>query len=161
MNVLLYCRVSTNELADGCSLDEQERALRTYCNNRGYEVVDAYREAYSAKHYDLQRPEMRKIYDYCKKHKNKVDKILFLRWDRYSRDVEFAFHYKRKFEEMGIEINAIESPIDFTSGDWPILLGIYCGMAHLEDVYKSSRIRMGKRRAVIKGNNQLSVNNDL
>ena len=57
---------------------------------------------------------MQKIYDYCKKHKREVHKILFLRWDRYSRNVEFAFAYKRRFyDELGIEINSIEAPINF------------------------------------------------
>ena len=149
--VILYCRVSTDEQADGCSLDEQERVLRAYCNNRGFDVVDVYREDYSAKHYDLRRPEMKKIYNYCKSHKKCVDLILFLRWDRFSRDGEFAYHYKRKFEEMGVQINAIESPIDFTSGDWPTLLGIYCGTAHSEDVKISKRTKAGIHGTLLKG----------
>ena len=28
LNVILYCRVSSDEQAEGCSLDEQERQLR-------------------------------------------------------------------------------------------------------------------------------------
>ena len=39
MNVILYCRVSTDEQADGCSLDMQERYLRAYCNNRNYNII--------------------------------------------------------------------------------------------------------------------------
>ena len=96
MNAILYCRVSTDEQADSCSLDVQEKYLRAYCGNHGYNIVGVYREDYSAKHYNLQRPEFKKIYDYCKKNKGKVDKILFLRWDRFSRNVEFAFAYKRR-----------------------------------------------------------------
>ena len=88
--------MSTDEQAEGCSLDFQERYLKAYCSNHGYNVLEkAYREDYSAKHYDLRRPEMKKMYQYCKKNKGKVNKILFLRWDRYARNVEFAFTYKR------------------------------------------------------------------
>jgi DNA invertase Pin-like site-specific DNA recombinase len=89
--------VSSDEQAEGCSLNEQERQLRSYCANRGYNVIDVYHEDYSAKYFDMKRPEMKKIYDYCRKHRGMVDKVLFVRWDRFSRNVEFAFAYKRKF----------------------------------------------------------------
>ena len=113
INVILYCRVSSDEQAEGCSLNEQERQLRSFCTNNGYNVIDVYKEDFSARKYDLNRPEMKKIYEYCKKHRGKVQKILFLRWDRYARNVEFAFAYKRRFyDELGVEINTIESPID-------------------------------------------------
>ena len=134
-NVILYCRVSTDEQADGCSLDMQERYLRAYCSNHDYHVVgNVYKEDASAKYYDLRRPEMKKIFQYCKLHRGEVDAVLFLRWDRFSRNVEFAFTYKRKFyDELGVEINAIESPIDFKGTEWSMLLSMYCGAAHTED----------------------------
>ena len=68
-NVILYCRVSTDEQADGCSLDMQELYLRRYCTDKEYNIIDIYKEDYSAKHYDMRRPEMARLYNYCKKHK--------------------------------------------------------------------------------------------
>ena len=97
IKVILCCRVSTDEQAEGCSLDMQERSLRAYCANHGFEVIDVYRDDYSAKDYQLKRPELKKLYDYCRKHPKEVDKVLFLRWDRFTRNVEFAMTYKRKF----------------------------------------------------------------
>ena len=150
--VILYCRVSTDEQSEGCSLEMQERFLRAYCLNRGDDVVDVYREDYSAKGHELNRPEFKKVYDYCRKHRHDVDKVLFLRWDRYSRNVEFAFAYKRKLiDELHIEINAMESPIDFNSGDWATLLGLYCGTAHSEDVKISKRTKDGIHGTLLKG----------
>ena len=151
--VILYCRVSTDEQSEGCSLEMQERFLRAYCLNHGYDVIDQpYKDDYSAKGHELNRPEFKKVYDYCRKHRYEVDKVLFLRWDRYSRNVEFAFAYKRKFiDELGIEINAIESPIDFNSGDWATLLGLYCGTAHSEDVKISKRTKDGIHGTLLKG----------
>lgn len=150
--VILYCRVSTDEQSEGCSLEIQERFLRAYCNNRGDDVIGIYREDYSAKGHELNRPEFKKMYDYCRKHRNEVDKVLFLRWDRFSRNVEFAFAYKRKFiDEMQVEINSIESPIDFKSGDWATLLGLFCGTAHSEDVKISKRTKDGIHGTLLKG----------
>ena len=151
-NVILYCRVSTDEQADGCSLDMQELYLRRYCSTNEYNIIDIYKEDYSAKHYDMRRPEMARLYAYCKKHKKEIDKILFLRWDRYSRNVEFAFAYKRKFyDELGVEINAIENPIDFSATEWSTMLSIYCGVAHTEDEKISKRTKDGIHGSQLKG----------
>ena len=150
--VLLYCRVSSDEQKKGCSLEEQERQLRAFCSNNGYIVVEVYREDYSAKSFDMNRPEMKKMYEYCKRNRNKVNKILFLRWDRYARNVEFAFAYKRKFyDELCIEINAIESTIDFKSTEWSTMMAIYCGVAHTEDDKISRRTRDGIHGTLLKG----------
>lgn len=92
MNAILYCRVSTDEQREyGASIAFQEETLHNYCAKRGYNVVGCFIEDYSAKHHDLTRPEMRRLYDYCKGHKRNVDQILFLRWDRFTRNAEFAF----------------------------------------------------------------------
>ena len=155
MNILLYCRISSDEQKEGCSLDMQERFLRAYCNNHHYNIIgeeQPYMEDYSAKHYDLRRPKLKQIYDYCKKHRHEVDKILFLRWDRFTRNLEFALTYKRKFyDELGIEINAIESPIDFKGTEWSMLLGMYCGAAHTEDEKISRRTKDGIHGTLLKG----------
>lgn len=151
-NAIIYCRVSTDEQADGSSLEVQERYLRAYCSNHGYNVLNVYKDDYSAKHYDLRRPEFKKMYDYCRKHKKEVDKVLFLRWDRYSRNTEFAFTYKRKFiDELGIEINAIESPIDFNGTEWSMLMGMYCGVAHTEDNKIAKRTKDGIHGILLRG----------
>lgn len=154
MKILIYCRETY-----GCSNEEQERALRTYCSNRGYEVVDVFKETCSR--CDSDRSQMRRLYNYFKEHMDSIDKILFLRWDRFSRNVELIFQYKEKFEEIGVEINAIEHPVDFTSSDWSVLLGLICVLPYYEDAMKSKRIRMGMRNALLKRNDQLSVGNDL
>lgn len=149
----MYCRVSTDEQSEGCSLEVQERYLRAYCSNHDYQIIgEPYKEDYSAKYPDLRRPEFKRLYDYCRKHKNEVDAVYFLRWDRYSRNVEFAFAYKRKlYDELGIEINAMESPIDFTSTDWPMMLSFYCGAAHTEDVKISRRTKDGIHGTLLRG----------
>ena len=83
MNVILYCRVSTDEQADGSSLEVQEDRLRDYCARRDYTIVgdeQPYKDRHSAKPHDMKdRPKIKQIYDYCRKHKGEVDKVLLLR----------------------------------------------------------------------------------
>lgn len=152
--VILYCRVSSDEQKnDRLSIEHQERALRNYCESHGYEIVgDPYHEDYSAKDFDMRRPEIKRVYEFCKRNTGRVDLVLFLRWDRYSRNVEFAFTYKRLFlDELGVEINAIEEPIDFTATDWPIWLSIRCGVAHTEDIKISRRTQEGIHEHLMRG----------
>lgn len=152
MNVVLYCRVSSDEQSENTSLEFQEKTLRAYCNNKNYNVILCKHEDFTAKHHDLKRPAMKEIYQYCRKHNHEVNSILFLRWDRFSRSAEFAFAFKRKFvDELGISINSIENPIDFDSPDWSTLLGVYCGGAQSENNKISKRTKDGIYETLRKG----------
>ena len=152
MKVILYCRVSSDEQADGTSLDFQERTLHSYCERNNYEVIHCCREDFSAKHHDFRRPEMQWLRDYCRKHKHEVDMILFLRWDRFSRNTEFAHVFKRVFmDEMGIKFNAVENPIDFEATEWSTLFNLYAGIAQTENNKISRRTRDGIRETLRKG----------
>ena len=85
MNVICYKRVSTDDQADrGFSLQHQEDMLQRYCDINHYNIIDIYTEDYSAKTFE--RPEWKKIMAYIKNHKKQVDSIIFLRWDRFSRN---------------------------------------------------------------------------
>ena len=151
-NVILYCRVSSDEQKTNTSLDFQEKKLRQHCDKYGYNVIECYHEDFSAKHHDFVRPEMKKIRDYCKKHRHEVDLILFLRWDRFSRNPEFAYMFKRMFlDDWGIQFNALESPIDFNATEWSSLLSSYCAAAHTENNKISRRTRDGIRETMLSG----------
>ena len=82
MNVIIYCRVSSDEQTLGASLDVQEERLRKYCNQMGYNIIDniPYREDESAKTFE-KRPVIQGIMSYIRKNKGKVNKLLFLRWE--------------------------------------------------------------------------------
>ena len=150
-NVIIYCRVSSDEQKMNTSLAHQEEVLCDHCRKMGYNIVGIYKEDYSAKSRYLKRPELRAIYEYCKKHKGKIDLLLFLRWDRYSRNVGFAFDYKENFEKLGVEINALESHIDFTGTEWATLLSLYCGVAQTERAKISRRTKDGIRKSLKEG----------
>jgi DNA invertase Pin-like site-specific DNA recombinase len=121
-NVIIYCRVSSDEQVLGTSLDYQEARLREYCDRNQYNMIDCYREDYSAKTFK-NRPEMQRIMADCKRHKNNVNEILFLRWDRYSRSLEYALTNIRQLKGLDITVNSIENPLDHNSPDFPTMLG--------------------------------------
>ncbi len=108
MNVIIYCRVSSDEQTLGASLDVQEERLRKHCNQMGYNIIDniPYREDESAKTFE-KRPVIQEIMAYIRRNKGKVNKLLFLRWDRYSRDIISASENLK--ELIKLELNQMQS----------------------------------------------------
>ena len=117
INVIIYCRVSSDEQAEGSSLDVQEERLMAYCERKGYNVIDiSHREDESAKTFK-KRPVIQEIMKYIRTHKGQVQKLLVLRWNRYSREVFSAFENIKKLREYGVEVNSIEEPLDYNSSN--------------------------------------------
>ena len=147
----MYCRVSSDEQAKGGSLKYQADALTRFCNSNGIEVVEVYREDYSAKTFD--RPEMKEI---CKKYLRKrkevdVDTLLVLRWNRFTRDASDGWEYISKFRKYGIEVNAAEEHIDFKVAESKIMLSVYLSMAEVDNDKRSKATKDGIHQALSEG----------
>ena len=141
-NVIIYCRVSSDEQALGSSLTVQEERIRRYCEVQGYNIIKVYQEDESAKTFE-KRPEMMKIVDFVKKNKGKVQKLLFLRWDRFSRDLTSAMLYVDQFRKRGVEPNAIESIINYDDETWSLMIGMQIGLAQADNAKRSKATRDG------------------
>ena len=149
-NVIIYSRVSTDEQAQrGFSLDYQEESLKKFCEGMGYNVVKAYREDHSAKSFN--RPEWVKLRAYAKANRKEIHKVLFAKWDRFSRNVEQALVAIREFDSMGIEMNATEQYLDMTNSDNKMVLSIYLTAGEVERDKISSRTITGTYQAKREG----------
>ena len=62
---------------------------------------------------------MQAILKYIDTHKGQVDKLLFIRWNRFSRDSIEAPSVIKKLRSKGVEPNATEEPVNFKSTNWP------------------------------------------
>lgn len=149
-NVILYCRVSSDEQAEGSSLDVQEQNLRRYCEQHKYHIIQTYREDESAKTFN-KRPEMTNIINYVKKHRGEIQRLLFLRWDRFSRDLLSAVKTLEWFRDMGVEPNAIEGELDYNNESWPVLLGVNIGIAQADNIKRSKATKDGIHGTLLKG----------
>lgn len=150
INVIIYCRVSTDEQAQkGFSLDYQEDSLIYYCERMGYNIVKTYREDHSAKNF--KRPEWTKLKAYTKANKKEIHKVLFAKWDRFSRKTEQALAVLREFDLIGIELNATEQYLDMTNPDNKMVLTIYLSAAEIERDKISSRTISGTYQAKKEG----------
>lgn len=150
INVVLYLRVSTEEQAQkGFSLDYQEESLKRFCELRGYNIVAIYREDHSAKNF--KRPQWNNLQAYVKTNKRTVDKILFAKWDRFSRNVQEAFNIISQFENMGVEVNAAEQWLEPENPDKIILLSFYLSIGEAERRKIASRTKDGTYQAKREG----------
>src|SRR6218665_880577 len=96
---ILYIRVSTDEQAEkGHSLGHQDEMLRKYCLNNNIEIVAFFKEDYSAKTFE--RPEFRKLLDFIRKNKGAADLLMFLKWDRFSRNAPEAYMMISKLHKL-------------------------------------------------------------
>jgi len=131
-NVVIYTRVNSKEQVNtGFRLRYQEEALRKYCEIKGYKVVNHFQDCFSARTFD--RPEWRKLESFVKNNK-KVDLILFTKWDRFSKNTEQALAVIRELSNIGIEINSIEQPLDFSIHDNKMILSIYLLLPELNQM---------------------------
>lgn len=146
-NVIIYTRVSTSEQkAHGYSLRHQKEQLENYCMQKGLRIVAHYEEDHSAKNFSA-RPEFQKMLRFIQSNKNKVDALLFTKWDRFSRNTEASYSMIRKLREIDIEVNSIDQPLDLTQPDSKVLLAIFLTIPEVENLKISHRVKDGVRKA--------------
>lgn len=147
---ILYIRVSTDEQADkGYSLKHQEERLYKFCEMQGYEVVEIFKEDYSAKTFN--RPEFNRLLNYVKKLKIKPDLLLFTKWDRFSRNTGDAYGMINTMNKLGIDPQAIEQPLDLTIPENKIMLAFYLAAPEVENDRRALNVFVGMRRAKKEG----------
>lgn len=96
----------------------QKELLSNFCNRNDYNIVMVVQETHTAKHHDLTRPLLKHVFEFCKNNKHKTPRLLFLKWDRFSRCLEFAMKYIRIMRDnWHLELNSIENHVDFNGPD--------------------------------------------
>ncbi len=143
----LYVRVSTDEQKKkGYSLPEQEDRLLRHCEFNNIEVKGIYREDYSAKNF--KRPEWEKLLNIVKSRKNKIpENILFIKWDRFSRNIEFAYQMIGALRAVNVQAMAIDQPIDFSIPESTVMLAVYLSIPEAENGRRALNTSGGMRRA--------------
>ena len=147
---ILYIRVSTDEQADkGYSLGHQEERLRKYCEVQNIEVMDLYKDDYSAKTFN--RPEFTRLLKTLRKHRARADLLLFTKWDRFSRNTGDAYRMINTLGKLGIDPQAIEQPLDLEIPENKIMLAFYLAAPEVENDRRAMNVFAGMRRAKKEG----------
>lgn len=142
----LYIRVSTDEQADkGYSQRSQEELLRKYCDINTIAIRKVIFEDHSAKTFN--RPEWKKYLLDLKKHKSQADVVLFLKWDRFSRNAGDAYQMINTLRKLGVEPQAIEQPLDLSIPENKMMLAFYLAAPEVENDRRALNVIHGMRRA--------------
>lgn len=146
----LYIRVSTDEQADkGYSQKHQDEKLRQHCAYHNIEIAGVYWEDYSGKTFD--RPEFNNLLQHVKKNRKSADLLLFLKWDRFSRNVAESYAMIYQLNKLGIEPQAIEQPLDMGIPESKIMLAIYQAAPEVENDCRALNVIAGMRKAMKEG----------
>ena len=141
---ILYIRVSTDEQAEkGHSLAHQDDMLRKYCQMHNVEIVALFKEDHSAK--TFVRPEFKKMLEFLRRNKGAADMLLFLKWDRFSRNAPEAYTMIAKLHHLGVEPQAIEQPLNMEIPEQKFLLALYLTAPEVENDRRSLNILAGIR----------------
>jgi site-specific DNA recombinase len=105
-----YVRISTSDQSNW-SLDGQEKDLDRYCEKENVELLTVFRDdGQSAKNFD--RAEWKELYTFIKKHHKKIDQLLVVAYDRFSRNISEALNMIEQLEmKFSIEVMSITQPI--------------------------------------------------
>jgi DNA invertase Pin-like site-specific DNA recombinase len=143
----LYVRVSTDEQRrKGYFLSEQEDRLLKHCEFNDIKVKGIYREDFSAKSFN--RPEWEKLIATIKKGASKEpNNILFVKWDRFSRNIEYAYEMIGILRKNDTTATAIDQPIDFEVPESSVMLAVYLAIPEAENGRRALNTSNGIRRA--------------
>ena len=109
-NVLIYCRVSTEEQAkNNNSIITQETLCRDFVDSKGYRIVGVYKdEGKSAT--NLNRPALQDMLNRCREDKS-IDGILVTETDRLARSTEGHFSIKSVLRKANVKLIAVTQPM--------------------------------------------------
>lgn len=141
LRVALMCRVSTEEQAlHGYSMTAQEESLVQYAKERGYKIVGIYRDAgFSARKPVLKRPAMLELLEDVKA--GKIDRILFIKLDRWFRNVREYHRVQAILDEHNVTWQATMEDYNTASADGRLKVNIMLSVAENEADKTSERIK--------------------
>lgn len=146
---ILYSRVSSDEQNMGYSPADQKEKLYNFSKGNEIEVLKFYHEDESGKSFD--RPEWNKIMQYIRKNPKTVDIILFVKWDRFSRNIAEAYIAIKELKKYGVECQALEQPLNFEIPESKIMLAIYLAAPEVDNDRRALNIFNGIRKGKKEG----------
>ena len=92
------------------------------------------------------------MFSEIKKRSSGEDKnILFIKWDRFSRNVEYAYEMIGKLRKYKTTAMAIDQPIDFFVPESTVMLAVYLAVPEVENTRRAQNTANGIHRAKLMG----------
>lgn len=140
LRVALYIRVSSDEqVKHGLSLEVQQKSLEDYAKKHGYKVVGTYiDEGLTARKTLRKRVEFNRMIQDVKE--DKIDLILFIKLDRWFRNVSDYYKTMEILEKHNCKWIATEEDYDLETSNGRLNLNIRLSISQNESDQTSDRI---------------------
>lgn len=110
MKGIIYTRVSSNEQVKGTSLETQKEACLKYCEEKGIQVLETFREeGESAKTDD--RTQFLNAIEFCRKHQGEIDAFVVWKVDRFARNTEDHYSVKKTLTNYKVTLHSVTEAI--------------------------------------------------
>ena len=146
-NVLIYCRVSTEEQAkNNNSIMSQENLCRDFADSKKYRVVAVYKdEGRSAT--NLNRPALQDMLDRCMDDKS-IDGVVITETDRLARSTEGHFAIRTVLRKSGVKLIAVTQPMLDDSPEGQVVDTILAGVNQLFSQLNGRKTKRGMQTKV-------------
>jgi DNA invertase Pin-like site-specific DNA recombinase len=137
----LYIRVSTEEQAiHGYSLEAQQADLEAYCERNGLKIAGTYIDAgKSASKKPLKREALQSLLKDVQA--GKIDIILFIKLDRWSRNMADYCDMDRVLKKHGVDWKTTQEEYDTTTPNGRFAIHIMVAKAENEAAVTSERVK--------------------
>lgn len=151
--VALYIRVSSEEqVLHGYSLDAQREALLEYAETHDMEVVDIYvDEGKTARKELKKRTEIFRLIDDIKEGEKGIEMILFIKIDRWFRNVADYHYVQRILDKYDVTWKATQEDYNTDTSDGRMKVNIMLSVAENEADRTSERIKFVNESKIKKG----------
>jgi len=144
LRLAIYTRVSTEEQREGQSIDSQVRELERFSRDKGWIVVEAYKdEGWSGSM--MARPELDRLRDDARG--GRFQAVLIYDVDRLARDVVHLGIIKRDMEKRNVQVIFRKLPTE-ASPMSNLMVNILGSFAEFERELIIDRTRRGRRHKV-------------
>lgn len=140
---VIYLRVSTTQQVDNYSLANQQRACLEYCNQRGIEVVQVFREeGESAK--TAERPQLLALMKFfaSQGRSQRVNQLVVDRVDRLARNLVDYAVITQTLVKAGVRIYAVKEEFD-DSPSGRLVENLMASLAQFDNDARAARTRDG------------------
>ena len=139
MKVAIYARVSTEEQ----NVDKQIEECKTFCKNRGDDVVGIYKDVISGS--KDSRPELNQLM--IDSYNKRFEGVVVWKLDRLGRSVPHLIKIITDWGNYGIHLVCVTQQIDTTTAMGKFIFYIFGAVAEFERELISERTKMGLKKA--------------
>ncbi|OFW79914.1 MAG: hypothetical protein A2201_02390 [Alicyclobacillus sp. RIFOXYA1_FULL_53_8] len=149
MHVGLYARVSTEEQAQGFSIDHQTERMQAYCVSQGWPHYDLYiDDGYTGT--NMNRPHLKRLLQHIKE--GRIQVVLVYKLDRLSRKQKDVLHLLEDvFDKYQTGFRSVTEPFDTSTPFGKAMIGMLAVFAQLERDTIIERTRSGKSQRTRQG----------